>query len=106
MCEELEAVAYYYGMKPEEFYKCVPARFYRWLKAREKVEHTNYIQQNVRFGKLCAVFVNMFGKNTTKPSDFFDVDYKYKEKKQAASVEEIALRLTGYCARLGGTIET
>lgn len=104
MCEELEPIAYHYGLTPAEFYNSVPARFFRFIEARKKIEHENYIIENIRFGKLCSVVVNMFSKTITRPSDFFDVKYRYKEKKQA-NVEEIAIRLMGYCARLGGNVE-
>ena len=100
----LEEVAYNYDLKPSEFYAMNLSQFNRYIEARSKKERRNYIIDNVRFGRLIAVMVNMFSeKGNAKESDFFETELEEKRQK---SVEEISTKLLGYFARIGSTFET
>jgi hypothetical protein len=80
------------------------SRFNRYAEARSKREREHYIADNIRFGRLIAVIVNMFSeKGNAKESDFFEVEIEQKRQK---TIEEISTKLLGYFARIGSTFET
>jgi hypothetical protein len=103
---ELSETAYYFGMKPDEFYKSTLANVIKFIENRSKKINDEQKMNAQFYGQICATIANFSqGKKRKrfKSEDFFKTNKENKTNKQ--NIEEQTNYLLMLTMALEGKVE-